>query len=422
MTILILLPTQLVEVSYFPFNPTQIIIYNHPKIFLNCHASKANLLLNATAYYKTYIISTLKIPVKIVSSLSSSLNFSTFDPVDHEIYHLYKSYNPTFYPTPLFLESIQDLQDFKKLYPNGKHKTFYEWNLKRLNISLPKNKSKTSYDEFNKQRFPKDYTETPLPKITYPLKKLSSNEFYGEIFPYPYTHKLAKDWFTHFIKYNLHNFGTYEDAFNDKVIFGNHSVLSALLNIGLITPKYILKKIISVADQYHINDIEGFIRQLIGWRSFCRYIYFTQPNLTTYSKTVLPTTLLKSWKNLQHPVLTPVINKQYKYGYCHHIERLMILSNYAQLNNFSTKEILGWFYYFVDAYEWVMLPNVICMALYLYPTMTTRPYICSSNYIIKMSGYKKGEWSEEWDKLYKKYLTKNKKKLQSSYMYAAQYK
>ena len=104
------------------------------------------------------------------------------------------------------------------------------------------------------------------------------------------------------------------------------------------------------------------------------------------------------------------IKKVLKTGYCHHIERLMILSNFMMLCEFNPNSVYRWFMeLFIDAYDWVMVPNVYGMSLYADGgLMTTKPYISSSNYIIKMSNYKKGPWQEIWDGLFWRFMNKHR--------------
>lgn len=106
------------------------------------------------------------------------------------------------------------------------------------------------------------------------------------------------------------------------------------------------------------------------------------------------------------------INKVLQQAYTHHIERLMILGNYMLLSEIKPTEIYKWFMeMYIDSYDWVMVPNIYGMSQYAHPGMTTKPYIASSNYILKMSNYKKDDWCAQWDDLFWQFLSKHEKKL-----------
>lgn len=112
-----------------------------------------------------------------------------------------------------------------------------------------------------------------------------------------------------------------------------------------------------------------------------------------------------------------IIKRILKTGYCNHIERLMVLGNFFLLTETAPQEIYEWFMgYFVDSYDWVMVPNVYGMSQYADGgTIVTKPYVSSSNYIIKMSNYPKGEWTEIWDGLFWRFLQKHRPLFSSNY-------
>ena len=224
-----------------------------------------------------------------------------------------------------------------------------------------------------------------------------------------------------FINKKITNFGDYEDAVkkNDPFLF--HSILSPYLNIGLITPKEILKKILNANQkkQIPLNSLEGFIRQIIGWREFMRGIYQNHSNQlekTNFFKHQRK--LTDDWYNGTTGIepIDDAIKDVIKYGYTHHIIRLMHLSNVMNLSQLHPKEIYKWFMeMFVDSSDWVMSPNVYGMGTFSDGGIfSTKPYICGSNYILKMSDYKKGEWSEIVDGLYWNFISKNIKTIEKN--------
>ena len=194
-----------------------------------------------------------------------------------------------------------------------------------------------------------------------------------------------------------------------------HSILSPYLNIGLITPKEIISKIIENDKQKKIpiNSLEGFVRQVIGWREFMRGIYqnyddrLEKTNYFNHKRR-----LTDAWYNGTTGIdpIDDAIKDVNKYGYVHHIIRLMHLSNVMNLSQLSPKEIYKWFMeMFVDSSDWVMSPNVFGMGTFSDGGIfSTKPYICGSNYIIKMSDYRKGKWSEIVDGLYWNFIHNNR--------------
>ena len=238
-----------------------------------------------------------------------------------------------------------------------------------------------------------------------------------------------------FIRSKLSSFGKYEDAVNYNILFGSHSVLSASLNIGLITVKYILKKLLKTFDKLNLEqkkkiipNVEGFIRQLIVWRSYVRFIYIyhgeemIQTNQFNHKNKIN-----NSWFDGTTGIfpIDSLIKKVEKIAYAHHIERLMYLGNFALISQINPKEIYDWFMIcFIDSYEWVMVPNVFGMGQSASAIMMTRIYFSSSNYILKMSNFKNDDtnWVKTWNAVYYNFIKEHKHLLESNYATAMQVK
>jgi len=187
-----------------------------------------------------------------------------------------------------------------------------------------------------------------------------------------------------------------------------------MLNIGLITPREVIDKTLGYAEENPVplNALEGFIRQIIGWREFMLAIYALEDNRERSTNfwqhtRKLPPSFYNGTTGIK-PVGT-VIHHLLNYSYCHHIERLMILGNFMLLCEIDPDEIYRWFMeMFIDAYDWVMVPNVYGMSQYADGGLiTTKPYISSSRYIQKMSDFPKGKWCEIWDSLYWRFIHKH---------------
>lgn len=281
-----------------------------------------------------------------------------------------------------------------------------------------------TYDTLNRQKMPKEVKPPTLPdfeknKFVQEAIDYVNNNFpenYGSVegFNYPITFKDAELALDNFLKYRFEHYGIYQDAIvqDQSVLF--HSVLTPALNIGLLSPEGILKK----AETYFlnhntpINSVEGFMRQILGWREFIRAVYIREgvKERTTNHfkhKRKIPAAFYTGTTGIE-PV-DNVIKRILQTGYANHIERLMILGNFMLLCEFDPDEIYRWFMeLFIDAYDWVMVPNVYGMSQFADGgLMATKPYISSSNYILKMSHYKRAPWCEVWDGLYWRFIAKH---------------
>ena len=313
------------------------------------------------------------------------------------------------YNNPLFINNNEDLETFfrsdkKKFFQTS----FYKKQRVKLDIMMIGDKpegGKWTYDDQNREKYPKN--KIP-PEIDYPKKDDNYNEAlnylnnnyknnYGLIDDeniYPYNFQLAKKWLDDFFITRFYEFGPYEDAVVKEKSILNHSVLSPLLNTGLINPKELIKRTINYhyENKIPINSTEGFIRQIIGWREFIRGVYVCKgteernKNFWNFSRKI-PSSFYSATTGID-PV-DDTINKINKSGYANHIERLMIIGNFMLLCEFDPNEVYRWFMeLFIDSYDWVMVPNVYGMSQFGDGgLMSTKPYISGSSYILKMSNY-----------------------------------
>ena len=339
--------------------------------------------------------------------------------------------------SPLFLNTADELSTFfrsdKKSYFQT---TFYKQQRKKRKILLEAEEQpvggKWTYDAENRKKYPREKTPPAIrhPKtndfwkeaIEYTEKHFNNNPGHLTEDPiYPISHREAEVWLDQFLEVRFHDFGAYEDAIVKEQTFLNHSVLSPLLNVGLLRPQDIIDKCISHAEKEDIpiSSTEGFIRQIIGWREFMRGMYLAKG---AYSRT-------KNFWNFKRKIpgcfydgttgIDPVddsIQKVLDTGYCHHIERLMVLGNFMLLCEFDPDEVYQWFMeLFIDAYDWVMVPNVYGMSQFADGgTFATKPYIGGSNYIRKMSDYRKGDWEKTWDGLFWRFIDQHQEFFKSN--------
>lgn len=329
----------------------------------------------------------------------------------------------TFIDSPFFLNSESEIYEcFSNKYFMA---SFYKEQRIARGVLLEKGGKpaggKWSFDAENRKKFPKDIeipeyrpegaSEYIEDAIEYIEKYFPENP--GELSPFYYgvTFDDARVMLQQFLGERLQEYGNYQDAIDPDVTFGFHSVISPYLNSGLLTPQYVIDEVENYAKRNDIplNSLEGFIRQILGWREYVRGVYLREGrrertmNFWGFEKP-LPKAFYDGTTGIE-PVDT-VIRRTLKSGYAHHIERLMILGNFMLLCEINPDEVYQWFMeLFIDAYDWVMVPNVYGMSQYADGGLiVTKPYISSSNYVRKMSSFKKGEWCEIWDGLYWRFI------------------
>ena len=350
-------------------------------------------------------------------------------PFETEIYKLIKELNLSFteLESPMFLDNRVSFIDFVKDKKFILQANYYKKNRKEFNYLLDDAKpigGKWSYDELNRLKVPKNYDIPTLPKIDPHKDKDEIFNFIdtnfsnhpGELNVFtPYTNEQAKMWLVEFFKVRFNDFGPYEDAIVKNEHFLLHSILSSSLNLGLITPKYVIEEAIKYADINNIplNSLEGFVRQIIGWREFIRGIYqnfsekMKHKNYWKHKRK-----MADSWYEgtTGIPPLDDAIQGAIKYGYTHHINRLMILSNVMNMCEIHPDEIYKWFMeMFIDSSEWVMVPNVYGMGTFADGGIfATKPYICGSSYMLRMSNFNKDAWCDAVDGLYWQFIENNR--------------
>ncbi len=306
---------------------------------------------------------------------------------------------------------------------------FYEEQRKRMDVMVDAKGNpeggRWSFDDENRESMPKelDVPADPAARKTEPVKeaiayvKSRFADYNGSVdgFAYPVSHEAAEKWFEKFLEERFERFGPFEDAIShrERVLF--HSVLTPMLNIGLLTPQKVVDRALEFATGHKIpiNSLEGFIRQIIGWREFMRFMYerhgveARNGNFWGFDDEPIPDAFYTGKTGI--PPIDDAIRRALDHGYCHHIERLMLIGNFMLLCRFHPRRVYQWFMeLFVDAYDWVMVPNVYGMSQFADGGIfTTKPYISGSNYVRKMSDYKKGEWCEVWDGLFWTFIQDN---------------
>jgi deoxyribodipyrimidine photolyase-related protein len=332
--------------------------------------------------------------------------------------------------SPNFYLTAEEVKAFFEKRDKANFTEFYQWQRERFNILINPETykplgGKLSFDTENRKRLPKDHV---LPTF----QVYGSNEFVAEAkkyiehhfadnpgsaddFPWPTNHEEASAWLDEFLESRIDNFGPYEDAIDGQAPWVYHSALSPMMNIGLLSPVEVVNRAVArhAKKEVPLASLEGFVRQILGWREYMRGMYLDRHvALRTTNAFDHQRHLTNDWYTGTTGIqpVDDVIKKTNTRSYAHHIERLMVMGNMMFLCEFHPDEVYRWFMeMYIDAYDWVMVPNVYGMSQYSDGgSMTTKPYISSSNYILSMSRYERGQWSDVWDGLYWRFIEKNR--------------
>ena len=263
-----------------------------------------------------------------------------------------------------------------------------------------------NFDQDNRKPYPKkgpgiiDAPSSFVPDditkevMTYVVKTYSDHPGSLENFNWPVTRKQALEALDYFVEYRLRNFGIFQDAMWTDTPFGWHSILSSSLNLKLLNPREVVNAVLVAWKKYSLDlsDVEGFIRQILGWREFVRGMYYLDMPQMAQDNFYGHDRKLPAWYwtgQTQMACMQDAIGQTLQYGYAHHIQRLMVTGNFALLAEILPNEVCDWYLaIYVDAIEWVELPNTAGMALFANGgRFTSKPYIASGAYIKRMSNY-----------------------------------
>jgi len=345
--------------------------------------------------------------------------------------------------TPNFLTDRGQIDDWFA-QNSSRMQDFYVWQRRRLGILVDDDGrpigGKWSFDSDNRKKLPRGYTPHPVSRFTghpvlqregaFDLDALMDDTDRAEVpvevelamawvaaefpdapgdprlFAWPTSAEEARAHLHEFIRDRLIDFGPYEDAISATHPFINHGLLTGALNIGLLDPHQVVDAVLEGADDSTpLASLEGFLRQVIGWREYMRANYRTSGRrMRTRNRLDHQRALGDGWWDASTG-LAPVdlvISRVLDTGYAHHIERLMVLGNAMSLLRIHPDAVYEWFMeMFIDAYDWVMVPNVYAMSQFAAgDEITTKPYVSGSNYLRTMSDLPAGEWAADWDGLY----------------------
>ena len=287
---------------------------------------------------------------------------------------------------------------------------FYRLMRKTHNILLDKDGNpeggQWNFDQDNRKPYPKSgpgIIETPIlfepdaitrDVIAFVKKQYPKHPGSLHHFRWPVTREQALEALQYFVDYRLRNFGIYQDAMWTDTPYGWHSILSSSLNLKLLNPREVIAAVVDAWKKYSLDlsTVEGFIRQILGWREFVRGMYYIDmPKMATDNyydhQRSLPSWYWTGKTNMR--CMQDAIGQTLNYGYAHHIQRLMVTGNFALLAEILPSAVCDWYLaVYVDAIEWVELPNTAGMALFANGgRFTSKPYIASGAYIKRMSNY-----------------------------------
>ena len=287
------------------------------------------------------------------------------------------------------------------------HEAFYRWMRRRTGYLMDDGDpegGEWNYDDQNRETPPADYESPPLPVFEYGEHVSAVESWVADAedtwgdpdgFNWPVTREQSERAIEDFLANRLPVFGPYEDAMLDDDWHLEHSLLSSALNVGLVGPREVVEAAISEyrdREDVPLNSVEGFVRQVLGWREFMRHVYRREmPDLAAANQLGQDRDLPPLYwdpEATDMACMGAAVGRVYDHGYTHHIERLMLLSNFALTYGVAPQALNEWFYGgFVDAYHWVVTPNVVGMGSFGTDAFTTKPYAASANYVDGMSDY-----------------------------------
>jgi deoxyribodipyrimidine photolyase-related protein len=393
------------------------------------HKARIALFLSAMRHFAEYLKSRElplsyieRSPLTIVDELRSKIisgKFTHLVCVEPGEWRLKQSIEALALDLKIGLEMLQDKhfycthEEFKAWVANKKElrlEYFYRLMRKTHRILVDQDGNpeggQWNFDRDNRKPFPKKGPGLiPPPELFEPDRITKAvlaevQEYYSdhpgslEHFQWPVTRQQALQALEGFVEHRLATFGIYEDAMWTDTPFGWHSLLSSSLNLKLLNPREVIDAVLVAWKKHDLElaTVEGFIRQILGWREFVRGMYYLDMPQMALDNFYDHQNALPAWYwsgKTKMKCMQEAIGQTLQYGYAHHIQRLMVTGNFALLAEVLPKEVCDWYLaVYVDAIEWVELPNTAGMALFASGgRFTSKPYIASGAYIKRMSNY-----------------------------------
>jgi deoxyribodipyrimidine photolyase-related protein len=335
-----------------------------------------------------------------------------------------------------------------------RHETFYRWLRRETGVLMDGEEpvgGQWNYDEENREFPPADWEAPPKPSVGTDERVAEVEAWVDETFDawgqagsddddgfrWPVTREGAERVLECFLEERLPAFGPYQDAMLADEWALAHSLLAPAINLGLLHPVEVVEAVENAheARDLPLSSVEGFIRQVLGWREFVRHVYrHAMPELAEASQLGADRDLPDFYWDGETGMncLAETVGDVRARGYAHHIQRLMVLSNFATLWGVDPSELNDWFHAtYVDAYHWVTTPNVVEMGAYGHGVFATKPYVASANYLEEMSDYCEGcrydpgadtgEGACPFNALYWDFLDRNEGELRSNHRMSLMY-
>ena len=314
--------------------------------------------------------------------------------------------NPTFMLTPEQFDAWADARE-TTTPESYRQENFYRHRRRETGVLMDGDDPEGgawNYDEENRETPPDDWEppETPAyepDETTSAVQSWIDSEFEtfvpvdeAEPFRWPVTREQALDALERFVDARFEAFGTYQDAMVEGEWALFHSLLSSSINLGLLRPMEVIDRAERAYEEGDapLNSVEGFVRQLLGWREFMRHVYRRSPDMAEANQLDQTESLPPAFWTGETDMtcLSEAVGHVRDRGYAHHIERLMVLSNFALVYGADPSELNEWFHQgFVDAFHWVTTPNVVGMGSFGTDVLSSKPYASSGNYVNRMSDY-----------------------------------
>jgi deoxyribodipyrimidine photolyase-related protein len=347
------------------------------------------------------------------------------------------------YDTEHFITTRNELADLFRGRKQYLMETFYRAQRVKTGVLMELNSplgGKWNYDHDNRNAFnnklklpPKNSIQTDLSKVYERIQKAGIKTI-GQVdyqhFSWPVDRNQSLKILDEFITYRLPYFGTYQDAMTNEDDYLFHSRLSFALNVKLLSPIEVIKTVEQAyyadKEKFSLNQVEGFIRQILGWREYMRGIYWHKMPEFKQLNYLEQTNKLPSWfwtGNTKMNCLSHSIKASLKNAYAHHIQRLMVTGNFALLAGVHPDEVDVWYLgIYIDAIEWVEITNTRGMSQFADGGIVgTKPYVSSATYIDKMGNYckscfynkkeKTGDKACPFNSLYWHFYERNRDKL-----------
>ncbi len=435
MTTLLILPTQLFSHKQSFWKQWDKVILIEDAYYINNDMHPMKLWMHRASMLEYYE----SIPCKRKRYIKHDQVFDIpivcvmFHPTDETMMSKYK--HAQFIATPAFMLGIDELADMDTPVQN----VFYKRMRVKYNILMDGNKplgNKWSFDSSNRQKYPETFKDMPILERALTSKYITAAKSITKIskirtdtnhMPWATNRRRAISDLKSFIKNKLNDFGPYQDAIRNDVLVGNHSCISAAMNIGLITPMDVFNEVKKIpTNKVRLESLEGFIRQVFGWREYIRmkYILYGLPKWSYLKGMDRP--LPKSWYTASTGIETLdwSIKRVLDYAYAPHIERLMLLLNYATLLRLKYDDVVAWFTrMYIDSFDWVMV-NVSMGVNSLSTTnrFMTRVYLNNGNYLKRLGLRISVQDMAQLKELYERFIIDNKDLCKRDYRLAAQVK